>query len=336
MARGNPSLTPSPNLGEGRGGVANVMISVISPIYNEAENLPELYERLTAACQQTPEEYEILLVENGSDDNSLEIIKALRAKDPHVKFVSLSRNFTSQGGMWAGLTHAAGDAVISLDGDLQHPPELIPRMVSLWKDGYDVVYTLKTPHIDPLNPRFVLTKAFYNCISRMSELKLSYGQSDFRLLDRKVVDVLCHIPERNKFLRGLVQWVGFRQTYLEYTPAPRKRGESKFSLRNYFTFALNGIFSFSTAPLKFVWWLGLLLTVLFGILGLGFLLNGLLNYLTECNAPAAPVWLPVVISVFFAAGVQLLCLGILGEYLGRIFLQSKARPDFIVQEKEVA
>jgi glycosyltransferase involved in cell wall biosynthesis len=311
------------------------MISIVSPIYNEAENLPELYERITAACQQTQEDYEILLVENGSYDRSLEIIKALRAKDPHVKFVSLSRNFTSQGGIWAGLTHASGDAVISLDGDLQHPPELIPRMVSLWQEGYDVVYTLKTGKIDPFNLRLLLTKAFYRFISAISELTLSYGQSDFRLLDRKVVDVLCHIPEHNKFLRGMVQWVGFRQISIDYTPEPRKRGESKFSLRNYFTLALNGIISFSTVPLQLVWWVGLMMTILFGILDFGYVLIGLLHYLTGNNAPVAPVWLPIVISIFFAAGIQLLCLGILGEYIGRIFLQIKARPDFIVKEQEL-
>lgn len=311
------------------------MISVISPIYNEAENLPELYERVTAACRATHEDYEILLVENGSHDQSLEIIKALRQKDPHVKFVSLSRNFTSQGGMWAGLSNASGDAVISLDGDLQHPPELIPRMVSLWKEGYDVVYTTKTTNINPFDIRLMLTKAFYRCINAISDLKLAYGQSDFRLIDRQVVDILCGIQERNKFLRGMVQWVGFRQISLEYTPEPRKRGESKFSLRNYFTFALNGILAFSAAPLKLALWLGVIFTSLFGLLGIGYVLNGFLNYLTGSGASAAPIWLPIVISIFFAMGVQLLCLGIVGEYIGRILLQTKARPDFIIKEQEL-
>ena len=241
------------------------MISVISPIYNEADNLIELYKRVVAALESVHEKFEFILVEKGSRDNSLEIIKDLRAKDPRIKFVSLSRNFGHQGGILAGMTYASGDAVVSIDGDLQQPPELIPKMIELWKKGYDVVFTTKKLKNNDRNRLFLWNRIFYKLIGLISDLNLTYGQSDYRLLDRKVVDVILNIPEKHKFLRGMVEWVGFSQIGVEYEISPRKSGQSKFSFRNYVNFALDGIFSFSTMPLRMFLWFGLSIAAFCGI-----------------------------------------------------------------------
>jgi dolichol-phosphate mannosyltransferase len=311
------------------------MISIISPIYNEAENLRELCRRIIKALEATQEDFEIILVENGSYDDSLKIIKSLRNDDPRIKFLSLSRNFGHQGAILAGLAYASGDAVISLDGDLQQPPELLPKMIQLWQEGNDVVYTIKKNQINHLNFRLSMTKLFYTFISRISDLKLSYGQSDFRLIDRKIVDILSQLDEKNKFLRGLVDWVGFRQIGVEYEPAPRQSGESKFSFWNYMSFALDGIFSFSTMPLKISLWSGLIIAFIFGFLAVYYLIKGIINFSFNGDMVLPPGWLTIVVGIFFLGGIQLISVGILGEYIGRIFSQTKARPEFIVKEKEL-
>ena len=226
------------------------MISVVAPIFNEVDSLDELVRRISAALEPLDETLEIILVDNGSTDASLNKMRDLQAHDPRVKWISLSRNFGHQGGILAGMHHARGDAVVTIDGDLQHPPELIPKLIEQWRAGHEVVFTTKT--VTPgSGVRGTMTRAFYWLISRISHLQLSLGQSDFRLLDRSVVDVICAMPEQEKFLRGLVDWVGYRQVGVEYQPAARRNGETKFSMRNYFSFAINGILSFSTIPLTY-------------------------------------------------------------------------------------
>lgn len=310
------------------------MISVISPIYNEADNLVELCERVVIALESIKEEFEFILVENGSVDSSLEIIKTLREKDPRIKFISLSRNFGHQGGILAGLTHASGDAVISLDGDLQHPPELIPEMVRLWKEGYGVVFTTKKMNRKERGLFVFANKIFYKLISSISDLKLVYGQSDYRLLDRKVVNVIINIPEKHKFIRGMVEWVGFSQIGVEYEVSPRKGGQSKFSLRNYVNFALDGIFSFSTFPLKIFLWFGLIIAS-FCVLYAGFyFVMGLITLFMPDKNLLPPGSATITVSILFLGGVQLIGIGCLGEYIGRIYSQTKERPDFIVKEKD--
>jgi len=309
------------------------MISVISPVYNEAENLEELVARVTKALDSLGEEWEYVLVENGSHDASLEMLRAMHARDPRVRFVSLSRNFGHQGGILAGLNHARGDAVISLDADLQQPPELIPRLVDLWRKGFDVVYTTKAMSGGPRGLRAALSWAFYRVISAISHVRLSYGQSDFRLLDRRVVDVIVNIPERDKFLRGLVQWVGFRTTGVEYEVEPRRRGESKFSLRGYMAFAVNGILSFSNAPLRLFIYVGLVVSAGCGLYAAYAFSIGLLNFLGLVDMHLPPGWATLAVSVMFLNALQFLGIGILGEYVGRVFTQSKGRPEYIVREQ---
>lgn len=311
------------------------MISVISPIYNEADNLMELYKRVVAALESVQEKFEFILVENGSSDSSLEIIKDLRAKDPRIKFVSLSRNFGHQGGILAGMTYASGDAVVSIDGDLQQPPELIPKMIELWKKGYDVVFTTKKLKNNDRNWLFLWNRIFYKLIGLISDLNLTYGQSDYRLLDRKVVDAILNISEKHKFLRGMVEWVGFSQIGVEYDVSPRKSGQSKFSFRNYVNFALDGIFSFSTVPLKMFLWFGLIIAF-FCVLYAGFYsVMGLMNLFTTNKNMLPPGWATITVSILFLGAVQLIGIGCLGEYIGRIYSQTKERPDFIIKEKHL-
>jgi dolichol-phosphate mannosyltransferase len=309
------------------------MISIISPIYNEADNLQELYERIAAVFNSAAEVFEIILIDNGSVDDSLEIIKKLRTNDPRVKYVSLSRNFGHQGAILAGLKYSSGEAVISLDGDLQHPPEIIPDMIRLWREGYEVVYTYKKDQFKSLDCRILLTKLFYKFINVISDLKLSFGQSDFRLLDGKIVSIINQMEEKDKFLRGLVNWVGFRQTGIEYEPAPRKRGESKFSLRHYIAFALNGTFSFSTVPLRISMYIGMLMTCVFGVMALYYVILGLSHVFLKEGVILPPGWLTIVTSILFLGGIQLMSIGIIGEYIGRIFMQTKSRPEFIVKDQ---
>jgi dolichol-phosphate mannosyltransferase len=312
-----------------------MMISVISPIYNEADNINELYDRVSAVFKGLSEEFELIMVENGSSDRSLEIIKGLQKKDRRVKYISLSRNFGHQGAIIAGLAYASGGAVISLDGDLQHPPELIPRMISLWKGGNDVVYTVKKPAKIDLGLVASLTRVFYKLISAVSDVELAYGQSDYRLLDRRVVDTILAIPEKRKFLRGMVQWVGFRQIGIEYDVEERKCGESKFSFWNYVNFAFDGIFSFSTAPLRIFLWFGLSLALISGIYGIVYVAMGLVNLCLHEKYFLPPGSATITASILFLGAVQLIGIGCLGEYIGRIYTQTKERPDFIVKEKSL-
>jgi len=309
------------------------MISIISPIYNEADNLIELYKRVVATLESIHEEFEFVLVENGSNDQSLEIIKNLRAKDPRIKFVSLSRNFGHQGGILAGMTYASGDSVVSIDGDLQQPPELIPKMIELWKKGYDVVFTTKKLKNNDRNWQFLWNRIFYKLIGLISDLNLTYGQSDYRLLDRKVVDVILNIPEKHKFLRGMVEWVGFSQIGVEYDVSPRKSGQSKFSFRNYVNFAFDGIFSFSTMPLRMFLWIGLSIAAFCGIYALYYFVMGIITILIPNKNLLPPGSATITVSILFLGGVQLIGIGCLGEYIGRIYSQTKERPDFIVKEK---
>ena len=311
------------------------MISVISPIYNEAENLGELYERVKEVLGKAGEDFELVLVDNGSNDRSLEIIKGLRKKDASVRFVSLSRNFGHQGAILAGLSHARGEAVISIDGDLQHPPELIPELIRLWKEGHEVVYTVKKESKEIKIRHSLMVRFFYRLIGLISTVSLSYGQSDYRLLDRKVVDVILGIPEKDKFLRGMIQWVGFSQVPVEYEVVPRKRGKSKFSFWNYVSFAFNGIFSFSRIPLRIFLWAGASIASFCGIWGLFYFVMGLINFWAPGKFPLPPGWASIAVSILFLGSVQLIGIGILGEYIGRIYSQAKNRPDFIVREKEL-
>lgn len=305
-------------------------ISAVFPVWNEEHNLNILYTEVRHALEQTGVSYEMVFVDNGSGDGSLRIIKELGRADPCVRYVSLSRNFGHQGGLIAGLSYSHGDAVITMDADLQHPPSLIPEMVRLWQEGFEVVYTKKNNHQLPKD-RLRQIRLFYWILSKLSGLKISFGQSDFRLLDRKVVNVLLEIPEYRKFLRGLVDWVGFRQISLEYNVGSRHSGQSKFSYWSLFSFALDGILAFSIVPLRWIFVIGMV-TALVSFLYVGFATSlGVLNLL-GIGVRIPPGWTTLAVAVMFLGGVQLIAIGILGEYIGRTYEQTKGRPTFIVRE----
>ncbi|MGH7789089.1 MAG: glycosyltransferase [Candidatus Binatia bacterium] len=305
-------------------------ISVAFPVWDEQEILPALYAQVSAALQQTGVTYELVFVDNGSTDDSLRIIKDLARRDTAVQFVSLSRNFGHQGGLLAGLHHSRGEAVITMDADLQHPPALLPRMIALWQQGYEVVYTTKRNY--QMSPwRTLQVRAFYWLISKLSALELSFGQSDFRLLDRKVADQIIALPEYRKFLRGLVQWVGFRQTSLEYEVVERHAGTSKFSFMSLLSFAVDGILAFSFVPLRWSLFAGAFVALLCLLYGVYTVAVGVLNLLGAGYA-LPPGWATLFASALFLSSIQLLAIGLLSEYVGRIFEESKRRPPFIVRE----
>lgn len=307
-------------------------VSFVFPVYNEEPNLAILYKEVRGACSAAKVDYEMVFVDNGSTDNSLNLIKGLRHDDKKVTYVSLSRNFGHQNALFAGMSYAKGDAVITMDADLQHPPSLIPRMIDLWRKGAEVVYTVKGDYSLKVW-KYIPMKIFYWLISRISGIQLSFGQSDFRLLDRKVLEALIRIPEYHKFLRGQVKWLGFRQEGLSYNVEKRHSGESKFSYKNLFSFALDGILAFSRYPLHLIMLIGVIISAM-SFLYLSFvsfvLILKILNIPHALSLP--PGWVSLIASVSLLGSIQLIAIGILGEYIGRIYDQTKGRPVFIVRE----
>lgn len=307
------------------------LLSVVAPLYNEEENIHSLYQRLCAVlttdvCQN----YELVLVDNGSSDRTLTHLKELNRLDPNVRYLSLSRNYGHQGGLIAGLEHAKGEVVVSMDGDLQHPPELIPQMVIQWQQGFDVVFTLKKENKSSSFWRKQSNRFFYATMSRLSGLKLVGGQSDFRLMGRTALDALLSLPERDKFLRGLSQWIGFKQTGIPFDVEERFKGRSKFQLKDLFRFAINGIFSFSVLPLRLFTFIGIIVAG-FSLLHVAYALLRTW-YKMSMGLPYVEGFPTLASGVFFLGGIQLIGIGLLGEYLGRIHNEVKRRPVYILRE----
>ena len=306
------------------------LVSIAFPVFDEEENLLPLYEQVSAALAGVEVDYELVFVDNGSTDSSLQIIKDLAAKDERVRFVSLSRNFGHQGGLLAGMYYSRGDAVITMDADLQQPPSLLPEMIRLWREGNSVVYTTKKNY--KMSAWHTLqVRVFYWLVSKLSALDLSFGQSDFRLLDREVADLVIRLPEYRKFLRGIVQWVGFSRAGLEYEVADRHAGESKFHFATLLSFAVDGILSFSLIPLRASLLVGFVVAALCIGYGAFTVLIGVLNTF-GAGYPLPPGWATLAAIALFLSGVQLIAIGTLSEYVGRVFEQTKGRPPFIVRE----
>lgn len=305
-------------------------VSVVFPVYNEEGNLHELYKAVQNALAKIDCSHELVFVDNGSQDSSLTILKTLAEQDDCIRYVSLSRNFGYQGGIFAGLSYAKGQAVITMDADLQHPPELLPEMIRLWQQGFEVVFTKKRNY-HLTGWRYYQVRIFYWFISKISGLSLSFGQSDFRLMDRKVVDTILGIQEYRKFLRGIVDWVGFRQAGLEYDVVERFAGESKFSFRSLLSLALDGILAFSSLPLRWILFVGVTLATLSFFYTMFALVLGTLNFFGFWSV-APPGWATLAVAITFLGGTQLIAVGVLGEYIGRIYEQIKGRPVFIVRE----
>lgn len=294
-------------------------LSVIVPCFNERAVLPELHRRLHAACTAAGVRFELLLVDDGSHDGTPDEIRRLAADDPAVRGVLLSRNFGHQAAVSAGYDHARGRAVLVLDADLQHPPELIPEFLSRWREGYDVVYAYR---------RNVPPRLGYRVHNWLCDVRIPHEAADFRLLDRRVVEALRRMPERNRFVRGLVAWLGFRQIGIPYDQAPRAAGRRAYTLREHLRVRLDSVFSFSTIPLRLSVWLGLLTLVL----GLVYAAYILIVFATRGYDAVERGWPALIITVLVLGGVQLICLGMVAEYIGRVYEEVKQRPLYVVRE----
>jgi len=306
-------------------------ISLVFPVLNEEENLGHLYGEVKKALAEANTDYEMIFVDDGSTDSSLDKVKKLRAKDGRVRYISFSRNFGHQNAFFAGMSYATGDAVITMDADLQHPPSLIPKMVDIWRRGADVVYTTKqNANLSPIKNMIVKTSYWF--ISKVSGLGLEFGQSDFRLIDKKILKLILKMPEYHKFLRGQVKWVGFKQEGLSYNVEDRYGGKPKFSYPSLYALALDGIFSFGRYPLHLVMILGLMIFSGSSIYIFLILIVWLLKILGIFHIPMPPGWTTLSVAVFFLGSIQLMAIGILSEYVGRVYDQTKSRPIFIVKE----
>jgi dolichol-phosphate mannosyltransferase len=307
-----------------------IELSIIIPTCNEEGNIFPMYERLMTVMNEIHvSNFEFVFVDDGSSDQSLNNIQELRVNDSRVKFIQLSRNFGHQNALKAGLDHAQGAAVISMDADLQHPPELIPILFEKWKAGYEVVYTIrKDDQKVPFLKKWT-SKGFYRLTNKLAEIPIEEGTADFRLLDRKVVDALKKFTESHLFLRGIIPSLGFKQIGIPYLPHARVSGKTKYSFSKMLNFALTGITSSSAKPLYFSIYTGLFFALLAFLYGLYAI------YLAAFTSEAITGWTSIIASILFIGGIQLIMIGILGIYLGKLFIQSKNRPLYLITEKEL-
>ena len=303
-------------------------VSIVVPVFNEEPVLEELYRRVSAVLDDAGENWELILVNDGSRDRSAAVIAQLHENDNRVKGVSFSRNFGFQIAATAGLDHAQGDAIILSDADLQDPPEVYPEMLARWREGYDVVYGQRKSREGETFFKLITAKIFYRLIYRITDIDIPLDTGDFRLMDRRVVDAIRHMPERNRFLRGLVPWVGYKQIGVEYERDARFAGESKFGgVRQMLPFALDAITSFSYVPLQVATYLGFIIAAVSGLAILAVILVRLFGPETPLLGQAT-----TLVAVLFLGGVQLISLGIIGEYLGRIYDEVKGRPLYLVDK----
>lgn len=300
-------------------------ITVVIPVYNEAANIPLLHRELSATLTPQPYQFEFIFVDDGSRDNSLDVIRQLAREDNRVFYVELSRNFGQQYALKAGMDISRGDCVISMDCDLQHPPEVVVRLIEKWEEGFDVVYT--TRHYDrklPLIKRKTSTM-FYSVLNSLSDIDLDQGTADFRLMDRRVVNALTRMNESSLFLRGLVKWSGFKQVGIEYQARDRQHGESKYGFSKMFNFGIQGILSFSTKPLVLIMYAGistLILSVLVAV--------GLLTYYLSGNDVSSTV--VILTGVMFFVSLQIAIIGIVCLYLAKLVTETRHRPLYFIRD----
>ena len=303
------------------------LLSVVVPCFNEEEVLAETMRRLREFCAGVADlDIELIFVDDGSRDRTRELLRAFAAEDPRIRVVGFARNFGHQIAVTAGIDAARGDAVVLIDADLQDPPEVVHEMIAKWREGYDVVYGTRTDRPGESAFKLATARGFYRLLNKLSDVPIPLDTGDFRLMSRPVVDALKAMPERDRFVRGMVSWVGFRQTALPYRRALRFAGVSKYPLRKMLRFATDGILSFSIKPLQMSITLGLLAATL-SMAGIGYAL--FLRVFTNIWVEG---WTALMIAVLFIGGVQLICVGILGEYIGRIYNEVKRRPLYVVQE----
>jgi len=304
------------------------LLSVIIPCFNEEGNIEKLYSSLKEELISYPD-HEIIFINDGSNDNTLNIIKELANTDSKLKYISLSRNFGHQNALKAAIDKASGDCIISMDADLQHPPQLIGQLIEKWKQGYEIVYTKRLSEKELPLIKKITSKYFYKLLNLISETRIEQGTADFRLIDRKVAGVIKDLPENDLFIRGLISWVGFNQIGIEFKPEKRFSGDTKYSFYKMIKFAMSGISSFSVKPLK--------LSIIMGffIAFLSFIYALYAVYVSIFTNYTIQGWTSVIVSVLFMGGIQLIMIGILGEYLGKLFIENKRRPNYIISETNI-
>src|SRR4028118_984550 len=305
----------------------NPKYSLVVPIYNEETSIAELYRRLSAVMDELGEPVELILVNDGSRDRTLSLLRDLHEKDPRVCYLSIARNSGHQIAVTAGLNFVRGQAIIVLDADLQDPPELIPVLVEKWKEGYQVVYAQRTQRRQENWFKRFPAYVFYRLLRRLADVEIPLDTGDFCLMDRRVVDVLNAMPERNRYIRGLRSWVGLQQTSIRYERDPRFAGEVKYTFRKSLSLAGNGLVSFSRLPLRLSTYVGLLAAVVA-------VLMAVLVLYWRIESPNSPLtgFATIMIAIFFLGAVQLVSIGILGEYIGRIYEEVKGRPLYVLSE----
>ncbi len=302
------------------------VFSIVAPIYNEVGNIPELHRRISTVMETVGEPWELVMVNDGSTDGSAELLETLYAENPaHVRVVHFSRNFGHQMAVTAGMDYSSGQAVILIDADLQDPPELFPDMIRKWREGYDVVYAVRARREGESWFKLATASLFYRVLYRITDVNIPLDTGDFRLMDRRVVDVVEAMREKHRFLRGMVSWVGFRQTGVEYTRDKRHAGVTKYPLRKMLRFAWDGITGFSYLPLQLATYLGFAIAALSAVA-----IVVVVALRTFANTEPLAGQATTLVTVLFLGSVQLISLGIIGEYLGRIYNEVKGRPLYIV------
>ena len=303
-----------------------MIISVIIPFYNEEKNIDYLFQRLIKVLDKLKTPYEIICVNDGSRDDTLNCLVQYHQTQPQIKVINLSRNFGKEIALTAGIDYANGEAIIPLDADLQDPPELIEQLVAKWREGYDVVYATRNSRQGESWLKRFTANAFYKVIGKMSRISLPHNTGDFRLLDRKVVETLKQMPERTRFMKGLFAWVGFKQTSVLFDRQPRFQGKTTWNYWKLWNFALDGITSFSLIPLKVWSYLG------FSVSSISLFYASFLIIRTLILGIDVPGYASLMVAVLFLGGIQLITLGIIGEYLGRVYEEVKGRPLYVIRE----
>lgn len=302
-------------------------LSIVVPVFNEARNLPLLVERLGPVLDGCVASWEVIMVDDGSSDDTREVARRLNAADPRIRMLSFSRNFGKEVAIAAGVDHAAGAGVVIMDADLQHPPEVIPAFVARWREGFAMVYGERQDRDGETALKRGFARAFYRLFAQFGETNLHPGAGDFRLMDRKAVDAFRALGERARFSKGLYAWVGFSSIGVPFVVGDRVHGETKFSFRKLFGFAFDGFSSFSTVPLKIATWLGVVIAFISTLTAIYFAVRTLVH---GTDLPGFP---SLIVSIMFFSGIQLVSLGLIGEYIGRIFAEVKHRPLYLIGER---
>ncbi len=307
----------------------NTALTVIIPIFNEEQNIPTLFNRLKDVVSNLGITHEFIFINDGSRDQSLKLIKELAVKDSNVRYINFSRNFGHQIAVTAGIDASKGETIAIIDADLQDPPELIGEMYNKMKEGYEVVYARRKSRAGESFMKKYTAKMFYRLLAKITSVKIPVDTGDFRIIHRKIVDVLKEMPEQQKYLRGQIAWIGFNQTYIEYDRSERLGGETGYTYKKMMRLALDGITSFSNFPLKFATMAG------FVVSGITFLLSLYALYARFVSKDFVPGWTSLILAVLFIGGVQLISIGIIGEYISRLSANVRKRPLYIVSDTNI-